>query len=519
MTAKRTGDADIVDIDDYLRRKAERVEAHDELSEIIEWFNGRYAVVNEAGKAVVYERVRDPMLDRFVIVRIAFEDLRKLYMNRTLTVGFGASIIARSWAGWWLKDERRRQYLGGVVFDPTGKAPEDCWNLWSGFAVEPSPGDWSLMRQHIEAVICRGNQEHAAYLLNWFARMYQHPNVPGEVAVVLRGKKGCGKGVLCNWNLRAWGQHGLRIGHAPHLTGNFNDHLRDCVMLFADEAFFAGDKQHEGVLKGLITDPTIAIEGKYKAVVSVPNMLHIMMASNSDWVVPASPDERRYFVLDVSDRRIGDRHYFKALNDQMRGGGLAAMIHDLLNRDIGEFEVRDIPQTDALADQKMLSLDSLDKWWLAVLERGFVWESRYGVTDFLTWRPFVSTLLLHKSYLQWCNRNRVSRPRDATQLGRRMTEMYQQARPRRDEIIGEIEASSGDDGLRVITKYRPHGYDVGRLSEARARFTEVRGVAVDRPDEGVESPAPEPATAAESPWMTDQDQLRLDDFDARGGYP
>jgi hypothetical protein len=519
MSEKRGGGADILDIDDYLWGKAERAEAHDELSEIIECFNGRYAVVNEAGKAVVYERVRDPMLDRFVIVRIAFEDLRKLYMNRILTVGFGASMIRKSWADLWLKDKRRRQYLGGVVFDPTGNAPEDCWNLWSGFAVEPAPGDWSLMGQHIEEVICSGNRDHSDYLFDWLARMYQQPKAPGEVAVVMRGKKGCGKGVLCNCNARAWGQHGLRIGHAAHLTGNFNDHLRDCVMLFADEAFFAGNKEHEGVLKGLITDPTIAIEGKYKAV-SVPNMLHIMMASNSDWVVPASHDERRYFVLDVSDSRIGDRHYFKALNDQMRDGGLAAMIHDLLNRDITDFEVRDISQTEALAEQKILSLDSLDKWWLAVLKRGFVWESRYGESEFLDWRPFVSTQLLHRSYLQWCNRNRVSRPKDETQLGKRMTEMYQRARPRGHEIIGEVEASSrgpdGEENPKVITKYRPHGYDVGSLSEARARFTEVRGVAADWPDEEAEPPSPEPAAPADRPGMTGQGELGIDDLD--GGY-
>jgi hypothetical protein len=345
---------------------------------------------------MVYERVKDPILDRFVIVRITFEDLRKLYMNKTLALGFGNRTITKPWADWWLGHDDRRQYLGGVVFDPTGKAPDDCWNLWSGFAVEPAAGDWSVMKQHIEQVLCCGNTEHSQYLLNWLARMYQRPNEAGEVAVVLRGLKGSGKGMLCNWNVRAWGQHGLRIGRAAHLTGNFNDHLRDCVMLFADEAFFAGNKEHEGVLKGLITDPTIAVEGKYKAVVSVWNMLHIMMASNNDWVVPASHDERRYFVLDVSDNRIGDRQYFKELDEQMTNGGLAAMIHELLNRDISDFEVRDIPQTEALAEQKTLSLDSLDKWWLAVLERGFVWESRYGVPEFLTWRPFVSTLLLHK---------------------------------------------------------------------------------------------------------------------------
>src|SRR5262249_49097706 len=155
--------------------------------------------------------------------------------------------------------------------------------------------------------------------------------------------------------------------------------------------------------------------------------------------------------------------YFKDLDEQMQNGGLAAMVHALLNRDISNFEVRDIPQTEALAEQKTLSLDSIDKWWVAVLDRGFVWESRYGVAEFLSWQPFVSTQLWHKSYLQWCSRNRVSRPKDATQLGKRMADMYQKARPGGHEVIGEVEALSSheEDELRVIRQYRPHGYEVG----------------------------------------------------------
>jgi hypothetical protein len=84
------------------------------------------------------------------------------------------------------------------------------------------------------------------------------------------------------------------------------------------------------VLKGLITDPVVNVEGNYKTAVNVPNMLHIGMASNQDWVVPASIDERRYCVFDVSPHRIGDRGYFQALADQMKDGGTAAMLHDLL---------------------------------------------------------------------------------------------------------------------------------------------------------------------------------------------
>ena len=91
----------------------------------------------------------------------------------------------------------------------------------------------------------------------------------------MRGEEGVGKGIFARFIVRAFGQHGIQISSAAHLVGNFNAHLRDCVVLFADEAFYAGDKQHEGRLKALITEDCITIEAKYQNVVSVKNMLHV----------------------------------------------------------------------------------------------------------------------------------------------------------------------------------------------------------------------------------------------------
>jgi len=314
---------------------------------------------------MVYERVRDPMLNRLVLIRSRFDDFRKFYQNLSVEVRCADGSLKNKSAGdFWLEHPRRRQYLRGVVFDPTGKVGPDYWNLWSGFGVEPNPGDWSLMHDHLFKVVCRCNRDHFDFLLNTTARMFQEPAKPAEAAVVLRGKKGAGKGVFCASLVKAWGQHGAHITNSKHLVGNFNNHLRDCVMLFADEAFFAGDRQHESVLKGLITEPTLPVEGKYMDVVLVRNMLHVYMSSNSDWVVPASYDERRYFVLDVLDTHLGDRLYFNALYKQMEEGGLAAMIYALLNeRNISSFDPRDVPKTEALADQHRRSLDTLDRWW------------------------------------------------------------------------------------------------------------------------------------------------------------
>ena len=446
--------------------------------------NAQYAVVSEAGKAMVYERVRDPMLNRLVLIRSRFDDFRKFYQNLSVEVRCADGSLKNKSAGdFWLEHPRRRQYLRGVVFDPTGKVGPDYWNLWSGFGVEPNPGDWSLMHDHLFKVVCRCNRDHFDFLLNTTARMFQEPAKPAEAAVVLRGKKGAGKGVFCASLVKAWGQHGAHITNSKHLVGNFNNHLRDCVMLFADEAFFAGDRQHESVLKGLITEPTLPVEGKYMDVVLVRNMLHVYMSSNSDWVVPASYDERRYFVLDVLDTHLGDRLYFNALYKQMEEGGLAAMIYALLNeRNISSFDPRDVPKTEALADQHRRSLDTLDRWWLTVLERGFIWRSRFGIDEFGTWFEFCATELLERSYLQWCAETRAQRPDSRVALGVRMNEMYSPGRPRGDQIIGEVETwppGLGKHELIIKTSGRPPGYTLNSLDEARARFADIRGVTGD----------------------------------------
>jgi hypothetical protein len=66
------------------------------------------------------------------------------------------------------------------------------------------------------------------------------------VAVVLRGLKGTGKGMVGQLLMGIFRDHALHITHSKHLVGNFNAHLVDALFLFLDEAYWAGDKQDEG---------------------------------------------------------------------------------------------------------------------------------------------------------------------------------------------------------------------------------------------------------------------------------
>ena len=207
------------------------------------------------------------------------------------------------------------------------------------------------------------------YVIRWLAWAVQHPDERAEVSVVFKGGKGVGKGTLGNAMCRIFGQHAVHISNSKYLTG-FNAHLRDASFCFADEAFWPGDKAAEGNLKRLITEPTLLIEGKGRDAVSAENMLHVMMASNEDWIVPASHDERRYVLSEVKDIHRQDQTWFGPLHKQMEEGGLPAMLFDLLNFDLGDWHPRHAPTNRGLLGQQARSLPFLDAWWEELLQTG-----------------------------------------------------------------------------------------------------------------------------------------------------
>ncbi|ODU47648.1 MAG: hypothetical protein ABS96_03360 [Lysobacteraceae bacterium SCN 69-123] len=338
---------------------------------ILDEMNRLHAVVVQ-GKVRVLSWVRvepddehSDLAGRLVVDLQSFEDFRNRYRNKTVVVGLSDNgkpkLMKRG--DWWLDHEHRRE-IRGLVFRPGGDAEINGFqNLWRGWAIEPKPGDWSKMREHVRGVLANGNDENADYILRWTAWAVQNPARQAEVALVFRGGRGVGKGIFARAVKDLFGQHGLHIRSSKHLTGDFNLHLRDCCLMFADEAIAPGDKAAESRLKGLVTEPQLLIEGKGENAVMSPNYLHIVMASNEKWVVPAGDDERRFAVFDVSGARQGDQVYWNALVAELDGGGLAAMLFDLLAMDLGDWHPRrSVPQTDALMRQKVASLTGLDAY-------------------------------------------------------------------------------------------------------------------------------------------------------------
>lgn len=336
----------------------------------VEDLNRTHFVAYQGGTCLVFAEKFDHELDRFVLQSYRFKDFREHNVNRRIKVLEGDKMKSSGVADLWLQHPARRTY-DKIVFMPGLNTPPDVYNSWRGFAVAPAPGNWDLLKQHMLDNLCQGDVACYDYLLQWMAFAVQFPHKRPGVAVVMQGSVGTGKGKLASTFMKLFGAHALQITQSSHLTGKFNQHLRDCVLLYVDEALWAGDKAGENVLKGLITEDNLQVEKKFADVVNAPNRLHIMMASNNDWVVPAGPHERRYFVLQVGDGQMQNHTYFKAIDEQMlNAGGLEAMMHELLELDLSCFNVRDYPKTAALDQQKLQSLSADHLWWLDHLGQG-----------------------------------------------------------------------------------------------------------------------------------------------------
>jgi hypothetical protein len=341
----------------YALRQIERAKREADEPELRELNERHFVARNIGGKTRVVEEVYDAAFDRHRLTFQSFDDFRNSYMHRQVEAGRKADggLVMKRLGHWWLDHAQRRQY-DFLVFAPGAPERDGYYNLWRGFAYDPVPGDWSLLKGHLLENVCSGNEVHFAYLLRWMARAVQKPGEPAETAVVLRGDQGVGKGFPIRHFGRLFGRHFLPVSQPSHLVGNFNQHLRDCVLLFADEAFYAGDKKHESVLKSLITEPTIAIEAKGRDVETQPNYIHLMMASNEKWVVPTDVLDRRFFVVDVAAHRRKDTAYFRAVVAQLEAGGYGAMLHELLTLDLTGWHPGEIPESSARAEQKLLSL-------------------------------------------------------------------------------------------------------------------------------------------------------------------
>ncbi len=336
--------------------------------DVISKMNRKHAVMlGESGKNILTEYINeDGKLDiRFTTAA----GLKQDYRNKDkISVWKDEKPKPLSQDQYWLDHPNRREYLG-VIFSPT-KTTGKFYNLWRGWAVDPQEGDCSLYLNHIREVIADGKEDRYKYILGWMAHAIQQTDRKPGTAIVLRGKQGTGKGQFVQHFGELFGRHFLQVTQQRHITGNFNAHLKDALLVFSDEAFWGGKNDVAGTLKAMVTEEKSLLEFKGKDAYQVNSYIRLIIASNNEWVVPTGAEERRFFTIDISEKYMQNHDYFRKLDIQMRTGGWQALMSYLQNYDLSDFNIFIFPKTKALLSQKLQGLDDIPSFWHERLQSG-----------------------------------------------------------------------------------------------------------------------------------------------------
>lgn len=433
--------------------------------------NDEYTVIgNYGGKCLVMEQFEsEGVKNRKIFSTQSFEEFKKRYRNEKVQVGMDAQGNPKfeSVGKWWLGHPKCNQ-VDRIIFAPDKVETPNKLNLWQGFAVTPTPGEKHVnYLAHVKDIICGGDEVNYEYLIKWMARAVQQPASAGQVAVVIQGGRGAGKGFFVQGFGALFGRHFMQVSNPSHLVGNFNAHLRDALVIFSDEAFYAGDRKHNSVLKTLITEETLPIEAKGVDVQFGENYVHLIMASNDDHVVRTGIDERRFFILKVKETRKQDTEYFAALQADLDAGGYEHLLDFLMSVDLEGFQVRDVPKTDALKEQTDMSLDPREEWLMRRLEEGTLLPKHDE------WVNSIPRENLFNAFSDdVAKTGKFNSPGNPTQFGKFLVKIMPMLRT--EQLTVEVEVPD-ERGFNQIVKRRPRCYVFPPLDEARAAWDKYRG--------------------------------------------
>jgi hypothetical protein len=327
----------------------------------------------------------------------------------------------------WREHPQRHQRM--IVFKPDGSTQPDEINLWQGLGVEPRKGrdKMRFLLWHIFKLICRGDKAKFKYLMSWLAWAVQNPGKHPGVVIVLKSRmEGTGKSTLGNVMLKVFGSHGALVEDKDRLLGQFNDWLETICFVLAEEVLWAGDHRTTDRLKSVITSDTIRVERKFGSCRAIPNRLHVIMTTNHEHAVAAGVRDRRYFVLDVSEQRVGDKVYFNRLYQDLDNGGASEFLYLLESLRLGEWHPRQLVKTSEATEQQRMSADSLSQWSHACIDADAIIgaaKAQYGFEKTYNLGTRVPSKDLRNAYGGYCKQHGLRAVNEEV-FGKGCTEMF-----------------------------------------------------------------------------------------------
>lgn len=294
-----------------------------------------------------------------VQTKVDFEDRNKIYAH-TNQMGMYVPIMGR-----WLMDENKRTY-NYCDFNPDPNFDDDrTYNTFKPFQVH------KMETENIKDIsmfldmllhICGNKKEYFKYLCNHIAQLFQQPHINPNVCVIIKGNQGSGKDTLTTIINRILGiknNYLIKLEGLNSATGNFNEVLSNKLVVQFNEVSGKDGYKFQDWLKDSITKETNVINKKFQSVSFQTNYIRYFVFSNNNVPVIIEQTDRRYFVLETTDKYVGNQEFWQQFYQILDDDYIYSIYKYFMDIDISDFKPNLIPLTYAKSLMKKRTINPL----------------------------------------------------------------------------------------------------------------------------------------------------------------
>jgi hypothetical protein len=263
------------------------------------------------------------------------------------------------WVRW-----RGRLRCECLAYEPGhGEFVGTAYNTWRPSGCEPKEGDVRPFHTLMDHIFQGADQAHRKWLERWLAYPLQQPGAKLYTAVVLWSHaKGVGKDLLAETLARVYGANFGKVGELA-LAGQFTGWLKQKQFVYGEEITGSDSRAHANRLKGLITSETVTINEKFLPEYTVRNTVNFFFSSNHPDAFRIENRDRRYFIHEVTAQQMPKELGLSIRAWKNSPDGPSALLHYLLNLDLGDFEPTAPPPMTAAKEAMTYDAESdLGQW-------------------------------------------------------------------------------------------------------------------------------------------------------------